>query len=130
MRYDSESIENMLLISELRQQNILVNDSINYAPELRYDFIQWKVSNNSTPSADKVVALSMPGKGFKVRMTQTSPEGNFLLVFPPASEASSVFLRVIDSVNYEIDLENEFYSFYPEFDNTLLPSILQELLRL
>lgn len=117
MNYDEQNIENLLLISELREIQIADKNPISYAPELRYDFVQGVVTDKSTPVGDKLIALALPGKGFRVQLTKTSPEGEFLIGFPPPLEESQIFLNVIDSVNYEVKLENEFYSSYPEFVN-------------
>ncbi len=68
-----------------------------HLPELRGELVTGKVvSKNNKSVAGKTVALSIPGKSFAFKLTNTDKDGRFTLILDKNPLASSAVIQVLD----------------------------------
>jgi hypothetical protein len=86
-----------------------MNDSIRFLPELRGEIISGSITNNKNPGEinHKTVALSIPGKEYAFKITQTNPSGKFNFILDKDPNYSNAVVQIIgnDKNDYKIDVD-------------------------
>ncbi|MFH6946104.1 hypothetical protein [Flavobacterium sp. FlaQc-50] len=86
-----------------------MNDSIRFLPELRGEIISGSITNTKNPGEinHKTVALSIPGKEYAFKITQTNPSGKFNFVLDKDPNYSNAVVQIIgnDKNDYKIDVD-------------------------
>ncbi|WP_131701502.1 hypothetical protein [Flavobacterium sp. ABG] len=86
-----------------------MNDSIRFLPELRGEIISGSITNTKNPGEinHKTVALSIPGKEYAFKITQTNPSGKFNFILDKDPNYSNAVVQIIgnDKNDYKIDVD-------------------------
>ncbi|MDX6190861.1 hypothetical protein SGQ83_15985 [Flavobacterium sp. Fl-318] len=86
-----------------------MNDSIRFLPELRGEIISGCITNTKNPGEinHKTVALSIPGKEYAFKITQTNPSGKFNFILDKDPNYSNAVVQIIgnDKNDYKIDVD-------------------------
>lgn len=86
-----------------------INDSIQFLPELRGEIISGSITNTKNPKEinHKTVALSIPGKEYAFKITQTTPSGRFNFVLDKDPNYSNAVVQLIDNDknDYKIEID-------------------------
>jgi hypothetical protein len=108
-------INDQLLVHPMQSFQYLPNE-IRYLPERRHDFVTGRIVEIDDKSLP--VALSLPGEDFQFQMSNSQKDGQFTIGLMHVYRDRNAFLKVVgEEANYTIQLEDEFYTSFPEFYN-------------
>lgn len=115
----NDSIENLStssvkFLSDLKNTKNL-NLNVNSLPEIRGEMISGKITSidaNSTVE-NKTISLSIPGKSFEFKLTNTNENGEFTFILEELPNSPKAVIQVVDDSRkaYSIELVNQTSSF-------------------
>ncbi|WP_166922845.1 hypothetical protein [Flavobacterium poyangense] len=86
-----------------------INDSIQFLPELRGEIISGSITNTKNPKEinHKTVALSIPGKEYAFKLTQTNSSGKFNFVLDKNPNYANAVVQLVDNDknDYKIEID-------------------------
>lgn len=114
IRKTNDSIENPLInsiefLSNLKNSKSL-NKTINALPEVRGEMIAGKITSIDPTSSieNKTISLSIPGKSFEFKLTNTNKKGEFIFLLNELPNNTNAILQVVDDSRkaYKIEITN------------------------
>ncbi|WP_339837357.1 hypothetical protein [uncultured Flavobacterium sp.] len=106
---ENHSISSVKFLANLKNTNSL-NLNVNSLPEIRGEVISGKITavdaNNTIEN--KTIALSIPGKSFEFKLTNTNKKGEFIFILDELPNKANAILQVVDDSrkNYTIEVTN------------------------
>ena len=95
-------------------------DQVAMMPEHRNDLLEGIITSREEDIFGKIVVFSIPGKTSDINLAQTDVNGKFLLnIEQDMVGDNSGYINVLDydGGEYEIIMNSEFYTEYPNFEN-------------
>ena len=95
-------------------------DQVAMMPEHRNDLIEGIITSSEEDVFEKIVVFSIPGKSYGIHLAQTDVNGKFLLnIEQDMAGDNNGYINVLDydGGEYEIIMNSEFYTEYPNFEN-------------
>lgn len=104
------SINSADFISNLKNTKSL-NHNVNTLPEVRGEIITGKITSLDSKNTieNKAISLSIPGKSFGFKITNTNKNGEFVFILDELPSNSNAIFQVVDDnrKNYKIELINQ-----------------------
>ncbi|WP_339888327.1 hypothetical protein [uncultured Flavobacterium sp.] len=111
---ENESISSVKFLSNLKNTKSL-NQNVTSLPEVRGEVISGKITSvdaNNTIE-NKTISLSIPGKSFEFKLTNTNKKGEFIFILDELPNKANATLQVVDDArkNYTIEVTNRAINF-------------------
>ncbi|CAM3678138.1 hypothetical protein FLGE108171_10210 [Flavobacterium gelidilacus] len=107
---EKTTISSVKFLSTIKDTKSL-NLNVNSLPEVRGEVISGKITSvdaNNTIE-NKTISLSIPGKSFEFKLTNTNNKGEFIFILDELPNRAKVILQVVDDSrkNYTIEVTNQ-----------------------
>lgn len=107
---EKPTISSVKFLSNIKETKSL-NLNVNSLPEVRGEIISGKITavdaNNTIEN--KTISLSIPGKSFEFKLTNTNKNGEFIFILDELPNKAKAVLQVVDDSrkNYTIEVTNQ-----------------------
>ena len=115
-----KNLDDWMIFSEVSWPEWEPIDEVAMMPEHRNDLLEGIITSREEDVFGKIVGFSIPGKSSDINLTQTDAEGKFLFnIEQDITGDNNGYINVLDfdGGEYEIIMNYEFYTEYPNFEN-------------
>ena len=114
------NLDDWMILSKVSWLEWGLIDQVAMMPEHRNDLLEGIITSREEDIFGKIVVFSIPGKTSDINLAQTDVNGKFLLnIEQDMVGDNSGYINVLDydGGEYEIIMNSEFYTEYPNFEN-------------